>query len=493
MDYLGIDYGTTTSLLTKYSDGTVVHAAPPMPSCVAVKDKDFEEIVCGTTALNEHLGDGGFVRSPKRSLNTESEYRGFKKNYGVDCSDAVHAVLTSLFRQVKSDSATLTLTVPNAFMDWQCREMTRIVRDACISAGLPLHSLYLLPEPVAATVCFIYKNFGPFDCPLVEPRGHVLVSDIGGGTTDLAIVEYEYDSSNGRLSVAVRCTAQCGHLGGDDFTDIVINMLRARGCDAEGRKLWRIADGIKRNLTWNDRVGHDDISISRDDFNSSMAPFVTKYEELLDGMLGKFRREHNGAMPNSLRVIRVGGSSRIPLFDDILKRKLPGVQFFNMGENSAGESVFDSVAIGAALYSAYKGTALDMFRSIRIENRTEHPYLMCLSDNRTELCVPANATDGVYSPDDPIHPVTISSDGVFTIGRLVILQGDEDHDEHPVVADLKLDDEICAHGRLAREIDIEFKYEIRNLRLASVTVAVPEGTDIMQNEKYQRYEKVFDL
>ena len=491
MDYLGVDYGTTTSLLTTYLNGAVSHAVSPMPSCVAVTGSG--EIVCGVTALNEYLGDGRFVRSPKRSLSTESEYHKFGERYGVECSEAVYGVLKSLFSQIKSDSATVTLTVPNAFMDWQHREMARILQDSCLSAGVSLHRLAILPEPVAATIYFVYKNFGPFSCPLVENEGHVLVSDIGGGTTDLAIVEYKYDSSNKALTVAVRCTAQCGHLGGDDFTAVVVEMLKRLGYDAEERELWETADYMKRNLRWHDNFEYNDVTINRDVFNSEMTRFTAVYERLLEELLEKFRGEHNGAMPNHLTVIRVGGSSRIPLFDDILKQRLPKANFFNMEENSAAESVFDSVAIGAALYSAYTEHSLDMFHSIRIENRTEHAYLMRLSDNRTEVCVPANVPDGFYSPSHRIHPVTITAFGSFKIGRLVILQGDKQNDGQPVVADLQLDDEIYAHGRRACEIDIEFRFEIRNLRLSSVTVAVPEGTDIMQDEKYQRYEKVFEL
>lgn len=351
----------------------------------------------------------------------------------------------------------------------------------------------MLPEPIAATIYFIYKNFEPANCPLVEPKGHVLVSDIGGGTTDLAIVEYEYDSSNRHLLVAVRHTAQCGCLGGDDFTDIVVSILKRRGCDAKERELWRIADYMKRDLTRHDTSEYNDIFVNRDDFNSAMTPFATRYEELLDVMFGKFRCEHNGAMPNNLTVIRVGGSSRIPLFDDILKRKLPHAYFFNMEENSTEDSVFDSVAMGAALYSAYTESALEMFHSIKIQNRTEHAYLMRLSDNRTEICVPANVQDGIYSPSRLIHPVAIPADGVFKIGRLVISQGDEQNDERPVVVDVQLDDKIYAHGRRACEIEIEFKFEIKNLRLSSVTIAIPEATNIMQNEKYQQYEKVLEL
>lgn len=45
MDYLGVDYGTTTSLLTKYLNGVVSHAASPMLSCVALTDSD--ELICG--------------------------------------------------------------------------------------------------------------------------------------------------------------------------------------------------------------------------------------------------------------------------------------------------------------------------------------------------------------------------------------------------------------------------------------------------------------
>lgn len=491
MDYLGVDYGTTTSLVTKYMNGEVMHASSPIPSCMALDGAG--EIVCGDAALNEYQGRDGFVRSPKRSLNSESSYRDFRNIYGVDCSDVICKTLSLLFGQVMSDSAALTLTVPNAFMDWQCREMTEILRNACNSSGLSLKSFNILPEPVAATIYFIYKNFAPESCPMVDSRGHVLVSDIGGGTTDLAIVEYEYDSSIHHLSVAVRCTAQCASLGGDDFTEAIVSVLRKRRCDTADNGMWRIADYIKRYLTRHESSEYNDIVVSREDFYSSISCLASQYEALLDGMLARFRAEHNGTNPNNLTVIRVGGSSRIPLFSNILREKLPDAFFFNMAENTDDGAVFDSVAMGAALYSAYADSALEMFRSIRIENRTEHSYLMRLSDNRMETCVPANVPDGMYYPSRPIHPVQISSCGVFEIGRLVILQGDGQDGELAAVAEVKLDDELYAHGRCPREINIEFGFEIRNLRLASISVRIPEATDVMQNEKYQQYEKVIEL
>ncbi len=77
---------------------------------------------------------------------------------------------------------TVVLTVPASF-DASARELTR---EAALAAGLP-DDLVLLEEPQSAVYCWLQET-GERWRKLLKVNDHLLVCDIGGGTTDLSLI-----------------------------------------------------------------------------------------------------------------------------------------------------------------------------------------------------------------------------------------------------------------------------------------------------------------
>ena len=76
----------------------------------------------------------------------------------------------------------VVLTVPASF-DVSARELTR---EAALAAGLP-EDLVLLEEPQSAVYCWLQET-GDRWRKLLKVGDHLLVTDIGGGTTDLSLI-----------------------------------------------------------------------------------------------------------------------------------------------------------------------------------------------------------------------------------------------------------------------------------------------------------------
>ena len=94
----------------------------------------------------------------------------------------------------------------------------------------PTQDVVILPEPVAAALYYTYINLNEFS------NGHkdLLICDIGGGTTDLAIVrvKVETDKSHTQtqtcrynLSFNVLATAGNPQLGGNDITKVLVKKM----------------------------------------------------------------------------------------------------------------------------------------------------------------------------------------------------------------------------------------------------------------------------
>lgn len=103
----------------------------------------------------------------------------------------------------------VTLTVPASF-DMAARELTR---EAALGAGLP-RDFILLEEPVAAVYHWLEKSGDQWRKAATE-GDHLLVCDVGGGTTDLTLIRVE--GEQGQLSL--RRLAVGNHLlvGGDNM------------------------------------------------------------------------------------------------------------------------------------------------------------------------------------------------------------------------------------------------------------------------------------
>jgi molecular chaperone DnaK (HSP70) len=122
----------------------------------------------------------------------------------------------------------ITLTVPASF-DMAARELTR---EAALSAGLPADFI-LLEEPQAAVYNWLEQS-GDSWRRIAHEGDHLLVCDIGGGTTDLTLVRVEQESGE----LVLRRIAVGNHLlvGGDNM-DLALAHLVASKFAEKGTKL----------------------------------------------------------------------------------------------------------------------------------------------------------------------------------------------------------------------------------------------------------------
>jgi len=246
------------------------------------------------------------------------------------------------------------ITVPAYFNDAQ-RQATR---DAGRIAGLEV--LRIINEPTAAALAYGLDK---------KKNETVLVFDLGGGTFDVSILDI------GDGVVEVRATAGDTHLGGDDFDRRIVDYLadefaKDNGIDlrADPQALQRLFEAAEKAKVALSSVTQTSISlpfITADaagpkHLNTTLmrSTFEQITADLIERATGPVRQALADARLTDAdldEVILVGGSTRIPAVQNLVRR-LTGGKDPNMTVNPD-----EVVAIGAAVQAAViKGEMRDV-------------------------------------------------------------------------------------------------------------------------------------
>ena len=234
------------------------------------------------------------------------------------------------------------ITVPAYFNDSQ-RQATK---DAGEIAGLTVKRI--INEPTAAALAYGLDKKGK--------NLTVAVYDLGGGTYDISILEigdgvFEVKSTNGDT-----------HLGGDNFDQRIIDFLADEFKKAEGidlRKdpmaLQRLREAAEKAKVELSQMLQTDVNLpfitaTQDgpkhlNINITRAKFENLCADLFERTFGPLEKALKDAKmtPNQIdEVILVGGSTRIPKIQEIVKN------FFGK-EPSKGVNPDEVVAVGAAI------------------------------------------------------------------------------------------------------------------------------------------------
>ncbi len=234
------------------------------------------------------------------------------------------------------------ITVPAYFNDSQ-RQATK---DAGEIAGLQVRRI--INEPTAAALAYGLDKKG---------KDHtVAVYDLGGGTFDVSILQlgdgvFEVKSSNGD-----------GHLGGDDFDQRLIDYLADEFKKQESIDLRKDPMALQRLKEAAEKAKIELSSSASTDVN---LPFITatqdgpkhlnlnisraKFEQMIDDLVQRTKtpcekalKDANVSASNIDEVILVGGSSRIPMVQELVKN------IFGR-EPHKGVNPDEVVAIGAGI------------------------------------------------------------------------------------------------------------------------------------------------
>jgi len=239
------------------------------------------------------------------------------------------------------------VTVPAYFNDAQ-RQATK---DAGTIAGLTV--MRIINEPTAAAIAY------GLDQKKDAAEKNILVFDLGGGTFDVTLLTidagvFEVLATNGDT-----------HLGGEDFDQRVMKFFLKKfekdtGKDASKdkraiQKLRREVERVKRALS-SQHQARLEIESFLDGVDFSDTLTRARFEELnLDlfkktlGPLTKVLEDANLKKSDVDEIVLVGGSTRIPKVQELLK------DFFNGKELNRGVNPDEAVAYGAAVQGGILG------------------------------------------------------------------------------------------------------------------------------------------
>ncbi|MBL0176801.1 MAG: molecular chaperone DnaK [Ignavibacteria bacterium] len=367
---IGIDLGTTNSVVA-VMEGSTPAVIPnsdggrTTPSVVGFK-KDGERAIGNAAKRQAVTNPQNTVYSIKRFMGrlhnevaqeiTEVPYKVIVGDNGsarVDISGRVYSPpeISAMILQALKKSAEdylghpvteAVITVPAYFNDAQ-RQATK---DAGEIAGLKVRRI--INEPTAAALAY------GLDKKMKNEK--VAVYDLGGGTFDISILElgdgvFEVKSTNGDT-----------HLGGDDFDKRIIDFLADEFQKMEGVDLRKDPMALQRLKEAAEKAKMELSTLLQTEVN---LPFITatadgpkhlstmitrtKFEQLVEDLIKrtvepcKSALSDAGLTPADIdEVILVGGSTRIPKVQDLVK------ELFGK-EPHKGVNPDEVVAVGAAI------------------------------------------------------------------------------------------------------------------------------------------------
>ena len=343
---IGIDLGTTNSCVSVYEGGEAKVIANPegnrtTPSVVAFKNG---EIIVGQKAKNQMITNPETVYSIKRKMGTNEKTHVNGKDYSPEEISAM--ILSDLKKTAEAYLGEkvnkAVITVPAYFNDAQ-RQATK---NAGKIAGLEVERI--INEPTAAALAYGLDK--------QDKSEMILVYDLGGGTFDVSILEL------GDGVFEVKATSGNNHLGGDDFDQRIMDYLvsefkKENGVDLSKDKMamQRIKDAAEKAKKDLSGMSSTEISIpfisqgSEGPLHLSVTLTKAKFEELVDDLLEstlepvrKALKDANLKASDIDKVLLVGGSTRIPKVQEIIKKELGK-------EPSKGVNPDEVVAMGAAI------------------------------------------------------------------------------------------------------------------------------------------------
>ena len=324
---IGIDLGTTNSCVAVLEGGEPkvipnAEGARTTPSVVAFKG---DEEMVGQIARNQAVTNAkNTISSIKRKMGTSEKVEANGKKYTPEEISA--KILAKLKKDAESylgeKVSKAVITVPAYFNDAQ-RQATK---NAGKIAGLEVERI--INEPTAAALAYGLDK--------QDEMQTILVYDLGGGTFDVSILEL------GDGVFEVKSTAGNNKLGGDDFDERIMDYLvdefkKENGIDLSKDKMamQRIKDAAEKAKKDQSGISTAQISlpfIAQNDegplhFETTLskAKFEDLCRDLFDSTLDAVHKALKDAKLTAKdidKVILVGGSTRIPYIQELVKKEL---------------------------------------------------------------------------------------------------------------------------------------------------------------------------
>ena len=375
---IGIDLGTTNSVVSVMEGGTPTviptsEGGRLCPSVVAF-NKNGERLVGQTAKRQAVINSENTIYSIKRfigrhydEVEAERKMVPYEVVPGPSGDVRVKIPVTGreyspqeisamILGKLKSDAEAYlgqpvtqaVITVPAYFNDSQ-RQATK---DAGKIAGLEV--LRIINEPTASALAYGLDK---------KKNETILVFDLGGGTFDVSVLEV------GEGVIEVKATNGDTHLGGDDWDQRIVNWAadefkREQGIDlrADRQALQRLREAAEKAKIELSSVLETEINLPYITADATGPKHLqvklsrSKFEQMTEDLLERCRKPFEAALRDAgmdasrlNEVVLVGGSTRMPMVQDLVRRLTNGK------EPNKGVNPDEVVSVGAAIQGGVLG------------------------------------------------------------------------------------------------------------------------------------------
>lgn len=262
---VGIDLGTTNSVISSFIDGEIKILGPILPSV--------------------HQD----IRSIKRLMGSDQKVK--LNNHFLTPVEISSYILSMLKMQAEDilggEIKKAVITVPAHFDD-AARGDTKLAANM---AGLDV--LRLINEPTAAAVAYGLDN---------DAEGIYLIYDFGGGTFDVSVLRMQ------KAVFQVLSTEGDSRLGGDDIDNEIMKYLKLSDDQ------YFLAKEIKEKLSQEEYWSEGSHSLSRKELDEIIRPFIERTIAICANAI----KNANISADMIKEIVLVGGSTRIPLIKTML-------------------------------------------------------------------------------------------------------------------------------------------------------------------------------
>ncbi|EAB4922203.1 molecular chaperone HscC [Salmonella enterica] len=453
---IGIDLGTTNSLIAVWQDGAAQLIPNKFgeyltPSIISM-DENKQILVGKPAAARKTSHPDKTAALFKRAMGSNTHW-----HFGEESFNAPE--LSSLvLRSLKEDAEDylqqpikdVVISVPAYFSDEQ-RKHTRLAAEL---AGL--NAVRLINEPTAAAMAYGLHT---------QQNSRSLVFDLGGGTFDVTVLEYATPI------IEVHASAGDNYLGGEDFTHLLLdevlkrwNLDKSALTDSDLAALYACVEAAKcasdfpLRMSWLYQERALESTFYDDELEALWLPLLNRLRTPIEQALRDSRLK-----PEQIdSLVLVGGASQMPLVQRIAVRLFGKLPYQSYDPSTI-------VALGAATQAACRLRHEDVEEVILTDIC---PYSLGVEVNR-------QGVPGIFSPIIERN-TTVPVSKVETYSTMHpeqdsicvrVYQGESHKVKNNILID-SFDVMLKPNGHI-QAIDIRFSYDINGL--LEVDVLLEDG------------------